>query len=296
MAVKRGGLGPRDLSFFISSETAAVTTQQGTENNNQQQALTQLALDHLTPGKYQPRKDMAEDRLQELADSIKAQGVIQPIIVRPLHNDAGRYEIIAGERRFRAARLAGLTQVPVVVKDIPDQTAMAIALIENIQREDLNPVEEAYALQRLLNEFGLTHEEIAKSVGKSRATVSNLLRVLTLETEVRTYLEHGDIELGHAKVLLALSDTQQIDIARQVIAKGLSVRETEKLVQQAQLPVTEQVTTAPAIDPDVQRLERNLAERLGAMVALKHQTSGKGKLIIKYNSLEELDGILEHIK
>lgn len=292
MAVKRGGLGPRDLSFFISEDNTDQAVVAG--NNN---ALMHLALDRIVPGKYQPRKDMDPVALQELADSIQAQGIIQPIVVRPI--DDTRYEIIAGERRSRAARLAGLTQVPVVVKDISDQAAMAMALIENIQREDLNPIEEAYALQRLIEEFGLTHEQVASNVGKSRATVSNLLRLLSLESSVKTYLQHGDLELGHAKVLLALSGDAQIAAALQVTARGLSVRETEKLVQHfAAYPTT--AATIPekhrAQDPDVQRLERNLGERLGAPVTLKHQANGKGKLVIKYNSLDELDGILEHIQ
>ncbi len=290
MAVKKGGLGPRDLSFFISSETSSVpaalqTTEVG--------SLTHLPLHSLIPGKYQPRKEIDPEILQELADSIRAQGVIQPIIVRP---QGEHYEIIAGERRSRAAALAGLTQIPVVIKHISDQAAMAMALIENIQREDLNPIEEAIALQRLLDEFGLTHEQIAKEVGKSRATVSNLLRILSLEEEVKTYLMHGDLELGHAKVLLALKGLTQLQAAHRVIEEGLSVRDTEKLIQRLQHNKSQEPFSEKPADPDVQRLERTLSDRLGASVRLSHQPNGKGKLVIRYNSLDELDGILEHIK
>ncbi len=256
-------------------------------------ALCHLPVDIIQRGKYQPRVDMHQESLQELADSIGEQGVVQPIVVRSV--EEGRYEIIAGERRWRAAQLAGLHEIPAVVREVGDRGAIAIALIENIQREDLNPLEEARALKRLIDEFEVTHEQAAHAVGRSRAAVSNLLRLLDLEDMVKGMVERGELEMGHARALLGLSGTRQVEAARQVIAKGLTVRATERLVHQLQQPRR----PAPAVaskDPDVQRLEASLADRLGARVLIRQGRGGKGRLEIRYNSLDELDGILEHIK
>jgi ParB family chromosome partitioning protein len=250
-------------------------------------------VEQLRRGRYQPRTDMDPDALEELAASIRAQGVVQPIVVRPL-DEPERYEIIAGERRWRAAQIAGLERVPVVVRDVPDQAAIAISLIENVQRENLNPVEEAQALKRLLDEFGLTHQQVADAVGRSRVTVTNLLRLLELQEEVRRLLEQRAIEMGHARALLALPAEQQGRAAREVAAKGLSVRDTERLVRRLLEPP--RPAPAPTADPDVRRLQDNLAERLGAAVRIQHGRGGKGKLVIPYNSLDELDGIIAHIK
>ncbi len=234
--------------------------------------------------------------LEELAASIRAQGVLQPIVVRPM-SGSGRYELMAGERRWRAAQLAGLQDIPAVIRDVPDQAAMAIALIENIQRENLNPVEEAHALQRLVDEFEMTHQQAADAVGRSRAAVSNLLRLLDLSSEVKNLLEHGDLEMGHARALLALSGDQQTQAARQVVAKGLSVRETEHLVRRLlQTASSVDRRESPAADPDIRRLQDDLSAQLGAIVKIQHTARGKGRLVVHYNSLDELDGILNHIK
>jgi ParB family transcriptional regulator, chromosome partitioning protein len=262
--------------------------------------LARLPLDLLQRGKYQPRVDMRPETLQELADSIKAQGVVQPIVVRPLEGSANgpsqRYEIIAGERRWRAAQIAGLTEIPAVIRRIPDEAAIAVALIENIQRENLNPLEEARALERLINEFALTHQQAAEAVGRSRAGVSNLLRLLELAPEVSERVERREIEMGHARALLALSNRkQQVEIAVLIVKKGLSVRDTEALVRRMQQsPAAQAAGEAPG-DPNVNRLEQELAEKLGAKVAIQHSAGGKGKLVVSYNSLDELDGILAHI-
>jgi ParB family chromosome partitioning protein len=255
--------------------------------------LKRVPVDLLQRGKYQPRTHMSEAALQELSDSIKVQGVVQPIVVRPI--GGGRYEIIAGERRWRAAQMAGLDAVPAVVRDIPDEAAIAIALIENIQRENLNPVEEAMALQRLIDEFGMTHQQTAESVGRSRAAVTNLLRLLTLNADVREMLEQGKMDMGHARALLALNGMAQSETARQVVDKGLSVRETEHLVRR----LTERPHTPKAVhkkDPDIRALEEKLSDKLGARVHVQHAASGKGRLTIDYNSMDELDGILARIK
>jgi ParB family chromosome partitioning protein len=255
--------------------------------------LKQVPVDLLQRGKYQPRTHMSEIALQELADSIKVQGVVQPIVVRPI--GGGRYEIVAGERRWRASQLAGLHAVPAVVRDIPDEAAIAIALIENIQRENLNPVEEAMALQRLIDEFGMTHQQTAESVGRSRAAVTNLLRLLTLNADVREMLELGRMDMGHARALLALTGKAQSEAARQVVDKGLSVRETEQLVRR----LTERPHKPKLIhakDPDTRALEEKLSGMLGARVVIQHGASGKGKIVIDYNSMDELDGILARIK
>jgi ParB family chromosome partitioning protein len=263
--------------------------------------LRELDLDQLTPGEYQPRRDMHRETLQELAASIKQEGVLQPISVRALQTAATgqpRYEIIAGERRWRAAQLAGLAKIPAIVREVDDEQAAAIALIENLQREDLNPLEEARGLQRLIDEFELTHQEAATAVGKSRATVTNLLRLLELAPEALQLLAGGQLSMGHARALLGLSGARsQAAAAQDVVAKGLSVRQTEALVKRLQAGKPASGAARPAqIDPDTRRLQLDLAERLGAKVALQHTAAGKGKLIISYNSLDELDGILAHIK
>ena len=257
--------------------------------------LRELPVEFIERGRYQPRRDMSPEALEELASSIRKQGVMQPIVVRPVGEPGeDRFEIIAGERRWRATQLAGLDKIPAVIREVPDEAAIAMALIENIQREDLNAVEEAIALARLKDEFELTQQEVADAVGKSRVTVTNLLRLLTLRDDVRKMLEYGDIEAGHAKVLLGLSDGQQLEAARTVAAQGLSVRQTESLVRRMQ-----QEAAAPSektkVDPDIRRLEESLSQKVGAKVAIQHTAKGKGKLVIRYNSLDELDGVLEHI-
>jgi len=264
--------------------------------------LASLPVDLLQRGKYQPRADMRPESLGELADSIKARGLVQPILVRPLPRpiptESQRYEIIAGERRWRAAQMAGLTEIPAVIRDVPDEDAVAMALIENIQREDLNPLEEARALLRLIEEFGLTHQAAAEAVGRSRAAVSNLVRLMELTDEVKAMLEHRQIEMGHARALLGLATRrQQIEVATLVAKKSLSVRDTEALVRRIMNPrAAEPGAAPPAVDPDIRRLETEIAEKLGAKVAFQHAVSGKGKLIVSYNSLDELEGILAHIQ
>lgn len=255
---------------------------------------TSLPVDVIKRGRYQPRRNFDEDRLRELADSITAQGMVQPIVVRPVSKK--NYEIIAGERRWRAAQLAGLADVPVVVKEVDDQSAMAMALIENIQRDDLNPLEEATALHRLLNEFELTHQQVAQAVGKSRTTVTNLIRLLDLNADVKQMLDDGRLEMGHARALLALDGGLQTEAATQVAVKGLSVRETEALVRRLNQPKIAEPTKQEEQDPDVRRLLSDLTDRLGAKVALQQGTGGKGRLVISYNNLEELEGILDHIQ
>ena len=268
--------------------------------------LARLPLDVLQRGRYQPRTDMRMETLAELADSIRAQGVVQPIVVRALEPAAGgapgaaqRYEIIAGERRWRAAQMAGLSEIPAVIRRIPDSAAIAVALIENIQRENLNPLEEARALTRLITEFGLTHQEAAEAVGRSRAGVSNLLRLLELPPEVSQLLEQRALEMGHARALLGLAARrQQTEVGLLVAKKGLSVRETEALVRRLTAPTVHgpDGDGAAPRDPNVERLEQELAEKLGARVAIQHSPRGRGKLVVSYNSLDELDGILEHIR
>jgi ParB family transcriptional regulator, chromosome partitioning protein len=262
--------------------------------------LANLPLDLLQRGKYQPRMDMRPETLGELADSIKSQGLVQPILVRPLpHSNPGesqRYEIIAGERRWRAAQMAGITEIPAVIRDVPDEAAVAMALIENIQREDLNPLEEARALLRLIEEFGLTHQAAAEAVGRSRAAVSNLLRLMELTDDVKELLERRSIEMGHARALLGLTTRrQQIEVANLVAKKGLSVRDTEALVRRLLSPAAKAHDGPKAVDPDINRLELELADKLGAKVLFQHTSSGKGKMVVSYNSLDELEGILTHI-
>jgi ParB family chromosome partitioning protein len=264
--------------------------------------LAKLPLDLLQRGRYQPRVDMRPETLSELADSIKSQGVVQPIVVRPLeppgNGESQRYEIIAGERRWRAAQMAGLTEIPAVIRHIPDEAAIAVALIENIQRENLNPLEEARALERLVSEFGLTHQEAAQAVGRSRAGVTNLLRLLELTAEVCELLEKRTLEMGHARALLALTERrQQTEVALLVARKSLSVRETEALVRRLQAPHGAAAQdNGSERDPNVTRLEQELAEKLGARVAIQPGRGGRGKLVVSYNSLDELDGILAHIQ
>jgi ParB family chromosome partitioning protein len=268
--------------------------------------LARLPLDVLQRGRYQPRTDMRADSLEDLAASIRAQGVVQPIVVRALEPAAGgapgapqRYEIIAGERRWRAAQIAGLAEIPAVIRRIPDSAAIAVALIENIQREDLNPLEEARALTRLITEFGLTHQEAAEAVGRSRAGVSNLLRLLELPPEVSLLLEQRALEMGHARALLGLAARrQQTEVGLLVAKKGLSVRDTEALVRRLTAPTVHGANGdgAGPRDPNVERLEQELAEKLGARVAIQHSARGRGKLVVTYNSLDELDGILAHIR
>ena len=254
--------------------------------------LTQLAVAALKPGKYQPRTRMDEASLRELADSIKVRGVIQPIIARP--TGGGQYEILAGERRWRAARLAGLERVPVVVREVPDEAALGIGLIENIQREDLNPLEESRGLKRLIDEFRLTHEEVATAIGRSRASVTNLLRLLELSPAVQEMVEDGKIDMGHARALLGVSRQRQVELAEHVAAKGLSVRETERLVQQASTPPAAK-PAATTLDADSRRLQEELSESLGATVQLKPRREGKGSLVIDYSSLDELQGLVKRI-
>lgn len=249
-----------------------------------------LPVEKLQRGEFQPRREFDKEALQNLADSITAQGILQPVVVRPL--DADRFEILSGERRWRAAQLAGLDYVPVVVKDVTDEAAIAIGLIENIQREDLNPVEEGLGLKRLQDEFGLNQEQVAEAVGRSRSAVANLLRLLHLEKEVLSMLERGELDTGHAKVLLALSGGDQVRAARSVIKKGLSVRQTEALVKGWSTP--DQPPVAP--DPNISRLEKDLGTRLGAKVRIQHQQNGRGRLEVHYTSLDELDGVLKKIQ
>jgi len=292
MAVRKHGLG-RGLDALLGG----VTNQQESAERevSSGKAVDTLGLDLIQRGRFQPRRDFNPERLQELADSISAQGVVQPIVVRPVAT--GRYEIIAGERRWRAAQLAGLSEIPAVIRDVPDKTAMAMGLIENIQRDDLNPLEEATALHRLLDEFKLTHQQIAQGIGKSRTTVTNLLRLLELNVDVKQFIEERRIEMGHARALLGLQDQAQSDAARQVVSQGLSVRETEKLVRRLQgVKLEANVKENAGEDPDVKRLENSLVDKLGAQVKIQQGAGGKGKLVISYNNLEELDGILEHIR
>ena len=288
MSLKKRGLG-RGLDALLTTGKPVSATESQVESR--QSELQNLPIEWLQPGKYQPRKDMSQDALEELASSIRAQGVIQPIVVRPVGPD--RYEIIAGERRWRASQLAGLAEVPCMLKDVPDEAAVAIALIENIQREDLNAMEEAVALQRLLSEFELTHQQVADAVGKSRTTVTNLLRLNQLADEVKTLLEHGDIEMGHARAILALPADQQPDTGRVIAAKQLTVREAESLVRRLLEPVP--VKENKAKDPDVAALESKLSERFGAPVSISYNRKGKGELVINYSSLPELDGILHKL-
>ncbi len=293
MTPKKKHLG-RGLDALLSKPPAR------TEEAEGQDVLKQIPLELLQRGRYQPRVDMRQDSLEDLANSIKAQGVVQPIVARPVAKIDGtqRYEIVAGERRWRAAQLAGLTEIPAVIRDVADESAIAVALIENIQRENLNPLEEARALDRLIREFDLTHAEAATAVGRSRAAVSNLLRLQDLADKVKPLVEQRQLEMGHARALLAISNpTQQFDAARQVVKKGLSVRETEKLVRlMVNRAGGKPVAKPVVVDADIRRLEIEVSEKLGAKVRVNHSKKGAGKLIISYNNLDELDGILKHIR
>lgn len=280
------GINPADA---IKNATEAATSP---DTRHHEGTLRELPIEFLQRGKYQPRRDMHPDTLAELAESIKSQGVMQPIIVRTLEEN--RFEIIAGERRWRATQLAGLDSIPAIVREVPDETAIALALIENIQREDLNPMEEAHALKRLQDEFELTHQEVADTVGKSRTTVTNLLRLMNLCQEVQTLLEHGDLDMGHARCLLSLDELQQKQIARQVVSQGLSVRQVEHLAKKALQPIDQEENTE-SVSNDIKHLQNKLSEKIGVPIHIQHTAKGKGKLILKYNSLDELDGILNHM-
>ena len=298
MAARKRGLGrgldallgpPRTASKPVAAPLTAVSGDADGE-------LRTLGVEQLQRGKYQPRVDMHNESLEDLADSIRAQGVVQPLVVRPI--GAGRYEIVAGERRWRAAQLAELQEVPVMVREMDDRTAIAVALIENIQREDLNPLEEAHALERLIEEFEMTHQQAAEAVGRSRAAVSNLLRLLELGEIATGLVQRGELDMGHARALLALSGTRQADAARQVVDQGLSARATERLVKKLLAAGSQSggKKTPPRRDPDLVSLEQDLSDRIGAPVQVQQGQKGKGKLIVSYNSLDELDGILEHIR
>ncbi len=298
MSKKKRGLGKGLDALLTSARAQAVSTEENRDEApsvpaQQASELQRLPIEWLQPGQYQPRKDMHNEALEELAASIKAQGLMQPIVVRPVAGP-NRYEIIAGERRWRACQLAGMDKIPVLVREVNDSAAIAMALIENIQREDLNPMEEANALYRLQHEFELTQQEVADAVGKNRATVANILRLMNLNSDVKTLLERGDIEMGHARALLGLSGGQQSEAAAQVVARALTVRQTEALVRDIQQGKAKPAPARP--NPDIQRLEKLLGDRLGANVAISHSQKGKGKLVISYSSLDELDGILAHIK
>lgn len=290
MATKKRGLG-RGLDALLGGASVAALQDDAAKADTRE--LQHLPLEQIQRGKYQPRRDMDPAALEELAQSIKSQGVMQPIVVRPVRAD--RYEIIAGERRWRASQLAGLERIPALVREVPDEAAIAMALIENIQREDLNPVEEALALQRLQQEFQLTQQQVADAVGKSRVTISNLLRLIGLPEEIKTLLSHGDLEMGHARALLGLPADRQVEGARHVVAQGLTVRQTEALVRQWLNP-KETPAAKSASDPDITRLEQRLAERLGSPVQIRHGAKGKGQLVIRYSSLDELQGVLAHIR
>src|SRR5690606_21938826 len=299
MSTKKRGLGRGLDALLAGSAPVARNTDSGEaaaidKSRAPDAELREVPVDLLQPGKYQPRTDFAQEPLQELADSIRVQGVVQPIVVRPL--DGGRYEIIAGERRWRAAQLAGLHEIPAVVRRVPDSAAIAMALIENIQRENLNPLEEANALNRLIEEFGMTHQQAAEAVGRSRAAVSNLLRLMDLEPPVKVLVEKRQLEMGHARALLALKGAQQFQAAREVADKGLSVRETEKLVRRLLERDTQPAPAAQTVDPDIRRFQEELSEKLGARVERQQAATGKDKLVIPSNSLDELDGILGHIR
>jgi len=306
MATKNRGLG-RGLDALLgsgntrSAQETARTNQplsaqpaEGDQGASENNALKHLPVEYIQPGKYQPRLDIKAESLEDLAASIKVQGVMQPIVVRPITTN--KYEIIAGERRWRASQLAGQDTIPAIIKQVADEAAVAMALIENIQRENLNPIEEAMALQRLIDEFELTQQEVADAVGKSRTTVTNLLRLISLNNDVRSFVERGELEMGHARALLSLPYEKQLEAGKQVKNKGLSVRQTEALVRRLQAQKNKKGAVSNKIDPDIRHLRDNLSEKLGTQVNIQHTAKGKGKLILNYNSLEQLEGILDHIK
>lgn len=290
--VKKRGLGKSldALLAYTNPEADTISTADA-DTPSAQDTLTRLPVEQIQRGKYQPRRDMDPQALDELANSIRAQGIIQPLIVRPV---GSKYEIIAGERRWRAAQLAGLDHVPVVIRDIPDKAAIAIALIENIQRENLNPIEEANALDRLIHEFDMTHQQVADAVGKSRTTVTNLLRLLALPPEVKQMMEKGQLEMGHARTLITLPVALQLEAAQTIVARGLSVRETENLVRQLQAPRL--VPSRKPQDPDISRLQEMLSRQFHLRVAIQCNAKGKGKLVIHYRNLKELDKLLAQIQ
>ena len=279
MAVRKRGLG-RGLDALLPKDKSA-----------NKPSLSEVPIEFIQSGQYQPRMHFSEVKIEELSESIKAQGVMQPIVLRPLEKD--RYEIIAGERRWRAAQLAGKEKIPAVIRDVDDESALAMSLIENVQRENLNPLEEATALRRLIDEFQLTHEEIARAIGKSRSSVTNILRLCALNANVAGMLESGDIEMGHARALLTLEDELQFEIATTIVSRGLNVRQAEDLIRN--LARRDKKDTRETKDADTRRLEENLGISLGQPVQIQHTTKGKGKLIIRYNSLDELDGVLKRM-
>jgi ParB family chromosome partitioning protein len=296
MVAKKRGLG-RGLDALLS-DVAAEDSPYAEQTEARQAAdnqgdLRQMPLDEIQRGRYQPRRDLEPQALEELANSIRAQGVMQPIVVRPVAE--GRYEIIAGERRWRAAQMAGLSTIPVIIRDVPDEAAIAMALIENIQRENLNPIEEAIALHRLQTEFELTQQQVADAVGKSRSTITNLLRLMNLTDEVKKMLEYGDIEMGHARALLALEGLVQIKAADEVVTRGLSVRETELLVKRFQQPADAKEKQAKQPDEQLQQLAGELSQRFSVPVKINATASGKGKISINFKSRDELDAILQLI-
>ena len=283
-------MGERGLGALLKGSNVEALKQ----SDNDEKHLREIPVELVQRGKYQPRRDMDQAALEELAESIRQQGVMQPIVVRPVSES--HFEIIAGERRWRASQLAGLDRVPAIVRDVPDEAAIAMALIENIQRENLNAMEEAIALQRLQDEFELTQAQVAEAIGKSRSTVTNLLRLMNLNNDVKLMLEHGDLEMGHGRALLALPEDQQLLAANQINAKSMSVRQTEALVRKLIENPGAKKSKVESKDPNIQRLETDIAEKLGAAIEISHGRGGKGKLVIAYNSLDELDGILSHIK
>ena len=288
-AKKKNPLG-RNLSSMLSKSTLQHAVEKSEAESSGKDSLRQLPLDVISPGPYQPRSIFDTDRLQELAESIRHQGVIQPVVVR-LSGDK-QYELIAGERRWRAAQMAGIEKIPAIIRDVPDEIAIAMALVENIQRENLNPIEEATALRRLVDEFQMTHQEAGDAVGRSRSAVSNLLRLLELSAEVRELVDARHLEMGHARALLTLEPDLQAQAAREVVRKELSVRETEQLVRRLKNPPARK---SQMIDPDVQRLQDKLSEKLCAKVKLQYNARGKGKMVVSYNSTDELEGILEQM-
>jgi len=299
MITKKPSLG-RGLEALMGSALSRTQAPAAQPSAPRDGELAKLPLGELQRGRYQPRLDVRPESLQELAESIKTQGIVQPIVVRPLEGATGaepRYEIIAGERRWRAAQLAGLAEIPALIRRIPDEAAIAVALIENIQRENLNPLEEARALNRLIEEFQMTHQQAAQAVGRSRAAVSNLLRLLDLPREVCALVETRALEMGHARALLGLPGRrQQVEVGALIARKSISVRETEAIVRRMTEPGKKSAPGAASRDPDVVRLEQDLGEKLGARVAIQHSPSGRGKVVVDYNSLDELEGILAHIQ
>ncbi len=293
MASKKRGLG-RGLDALLGGENPVVDMSADVSSEKNVSSLQTMAVDKLQRGQYQPRREMNEELLNELADSIREQGIMQPLVVRAVA--AGNYEIVAGERRWRAAQIAGLHEVPVIVRELSDESAIAMALIENIQRENLNPMEESIALDRLKNEFELTQADVAKAVGKSRAAVANLLRLMALNEDVKQLLDSGSIDLGHAKLLLALQGVEQSQAAREVAQRELTVRETEVFIKRIQAGSLQTASKKTFVSPDVERLQQDLSEKVGLAVVIQQKANGKGKLVVAYNSLDELDGLLDHIK